>query len=205
MNSFIHDPPFTGTAKSSARKISLTPGFDRARVPADHRRDLNPILPSTQLQLLRIPEHFHYQLYSQLDNCAESLTIRIWTFSYKGQHINKLQVPPDQLQKLIKYNTECRQKSGAPMPMIMAAVQGKFDDDPALKTHFFCLGKKIGFMDKDGNFDREFIKEQMSQLVKDDDKIEEVLNKCLIQLDSPEETAFQSIKCMSDNRKTVLP
>lgn len=85
----------------------------------------------------------------------------------------------------------------------MATIQGKFSDSPALKDHMFCMGKKLNFVSEDGQFQTDVIRSKMVKVFADEDKVDSLMNKCLNQSSTPADTAYESIKCFSDNRSVL--
>nr|UNA06113.1 odorant binding protein 29 [Cylas formicarius] len=113
----------------------------------------------------------------------------------------QMKFSPEDLQIIMKHNPECQKESNAQQSMIMGVIQGQFVEDPALKKHILCLGKKLNYIDEDGKFDADVIREKLAQSISDSGKIEDLIGKCLTEKETAEETAYQSIKCMFDNLK----
>ncbi|XP_066262801.1 B2 protein-like [Euwallacea similis] len=89
----------------------------------------------------------------------------------------------------------CMQESGATEEMMRKAFQGEFPDASEFKKHLVCMGKKGGVIDSDGNYDRVVLKEKLLRLVRDEELVDELLEKCLVDQATPEETAFEMVKC----------
>nr|WJJ63261.1 odorant binding protein 1 [Pachyrhinus yasumatsui] len=111
----------------------------------------------------------------------------------------------DNLQNLKDYNTECQEESQATQQDIIGVALGHFpDDNQPLKDHMLCVGIKFGFMDENGEPNRENIIETMSPYVPDETKLEVVMDKCLFEKETAADTAYEAFKCFSENRKTLL-
>ncbi|CAG9764446.1 unnamed protein product [Ceutorhynchus assimilis] len=116
----------------------------------------------------------------------------------------QMKLPPKDMRILLESNTQCQKLSGATQQEIMATIQGNFSDSPALKDHIFCLGEKLKLISSDGKFDRDFAKSKMMEVIPDEAKIDEILDKCLIHKDNARDSAYESIKCFSDNRDILM-
>ncbi|KAF7278588.1 hypothetical protein GWI33_008207 [Rhynchophorus ferrugineus] len=113
-------------------------------------------------------------------------------------------LPPEIIKMLLRYNNECKTESGATPQMIMAAIGGEIEDNPMMRQHLICLGKKLNYIDADGHLQRDSIKIGMMRVLKDETKIDNALDKCLVDKDTSEDTVFNAIKCISDNRDSIM-
>nr|UWL63302.1 odorant binding protein 12 [Pagiophloeus tsushimanus] len=116
----------------------------------------------------------------------------------------QLTLPPEDLRKVLRYNTECQKQSGATQQEIMATVQGTFSDSPALKEHMYCMGRKLKLINRDGQIQKDTIKNKMNEVIHDEAKIDNLLNTCLVEGSDPKESAYESLKCVSENRNMVM-
>ncbi|KAJ8932132.1 hypothetical protein NQ314_014913 [Rhamnusium bicolor] len=97
--------------------------------------------------------------------------------------------------KVMSYHKECLEESKVDEALALQAKNGKYVDDAKLKKHLFCVNKKIGFQNEAGDLQIDFIKSKINAIIKDDGLTNEVVNKCNIKKDTPEDTAFETLKC----------
>ncbi|XP_050305824.1 uncharacterized protein LOC126742971 [Anthonomus grandis grandis] len=111
---------------------------------------------------------------------------------------------PEEMRNLLQYNNQCQRSSGATQQEIISALQNRFSDSPALKSHIFCLGKKMGFVSDNGTFQRETIRNRMGKYLKDQSKMDQLMDKCFTGNGNPKESTYNAIKCISGNRSMVI-
>lgn len=102
------------------------------------------------------------------------------------------------MKKLVKYNNECRQETHISALLVNNMVAGKFSDDPVLAKHLLCISKRAGYQDKDGNILLEKNREILTQLLDDPQKVEDVVQTCIKQYETPEKTAIEVAKCLKN-------
>ncbi|CAG9821683.1 unnamed protein product [Phaedon cochleariae] len=102
----------------------------------------------------------------------------------------------EQKKKIIDLGKECLKESNADMDVVMDAAKGVFADDPKLKKQILCFNKKIGVQDADGKLVKDMIKTRLTAVTEDPKKTEEIMKKCMIEQDTPEDTAFETAKCL---------
>lgn len=95
-------------------------------------------------------------------------------------------------EKLLGIHQECAGESGVDEEIIKKALEGDFPDDDNFKKHIVCMGKKIGFLNEDGEPQVEVIQEELSKHM---DNAKEVVETCIEDKGSPEDLAFNFIKC----------
>lgn len=93
---------------------------------------------------------------------------------------------------LVNAHHECATETGVEEDVIKETLQGEFTEDEKLKKHILCVGQKLGFMNEGGELQTEVIKEKLGDVV---DNVDELLEKCVVDKGSPEETAFGFAKC----------
>lgn len=102
------------------------------------------------------------------------------------------------LKKLIKYNNECRQETHISAVLVNNLAAGKFSDDPLLAKHLLCISKKAGYQDDNGNILLEQNREILTRILEDPLKVDEVVNACIKQYETPEKTAVEVTKCLKE-------
>lgn len=84
------------------------------------------------------------------------------------------------------------------------AVAGIFVDDPKLKTQFFCISKKLGFQNEEGEIKLEPLKKRVNGILNDAEKTDEILEKCAVKKSTPDDTAYDALKCFLEHGKINL-
>lgn len=105
-----------------------------------------------------------------------------------------MEIPPELKQKLQGMHETCVAETGVSADSLSAAMTGNFPDDPTLKEHVFCMSKKFGFQNGDGQLQVDTISGMISTYVPDP-TISESLMKCVVQRDTPQNTAIELAKC----------
>lgn len=75
---------------------------------------------------------------------------------------------------------------------------GEHVDEPNAKAHTLCMSKKLGLQDEHGKAVKSVIKSGLSRSITDEAKLEEAVNKCSADKDTPEDTAGAIWHCMRD-------
>ncbi|KAG5887558.1 hypothetical protein JTB14_002264 [Gonioctena quinquepunctata] len=104
----------------------------------------------------------------------------------------------EQKAKIIQLHKECLEETKVDLGIAMKAAQGEYTNDEKLKKQILCFNKKVGLQDKNGDIVMEVAKAKLKDIVKDDKKVEEVMKKCVLKKETPEETAFQAAKCLHE-------
>nr|ALR72491.1 odorant binding protein 3 [Colaphellus bowringi] len=78
----------------------------------------------------------------------------------------------------------------------MRAAKGDYQDDMKLKKQILCFNKKVGLQDENGDIVLDVAKSKLFDIVKDEKKTMDILKKCAVKKDTPENTAFESAKCL---------
>lgn len=100
-------------------------------------------------------------------------------------------------------HNECVKETDVDRYLVTKALTGNFSDDPKFKAHLFCLLNKIGFLDKAGNVLTDNMKEKLSLVIGDVNKIEQVAATCGEKKESPEQTAVAMMKCFYEEKKKL--
>ncbi|XP_975686.2 B1 protein [Tribolium castaneum] len=103
--------------------------------------------------------------------------------------------PEDELRR----SAACLEQSKVSSESIKNLQIGNFDDDERLKEYLFCVSKNAGYQDPAGHLQHEMIRLRFKGGRYSDDTINEVLQQCGHQKDTPQETAFQFMKCAYQN------
>lgn len=91
---------------------------------------------------------------------------------------------------------ECVNETGADPQTLKNMQSGMYINDEKVKKQIFCMNKKIGVQDHNGNILVDVIKMYLEHLISDPQKRYEAINRCLVQSSTPEETAFNMQKCL---------
>jgi hypothetical protein len=108
----------------------------------------------------------------------------------------------EQKEKIKAYHKECSAQSGVDQELISKARKGDFTDDPKLKEHLFCFSKKAGFQNDAGDIQKDVLKTKLNAELKDEAATDKLIEKCAVKKATPQETAFDTIKCYYENSPT---
>nr|AXO78397.1 odorant binding protein 19 [Xylotrechus quadripes] len=111
----------------------------------------------------------------------------------------------DEAKEMLKaIHEECAADSGVEKEDIMKVLE-EDGDDQKIKDHVFCFQDKIGIITSEGTIDRALLKGKLSDFLEDEDKAEEIVNKCADEAEgkeSPVERAFTLGKCIHREKPT---
>ena len=105
----------------------------------------------------------------------------------------------EQKKRLEEYSKECLEVSKVEEAVLKEAEKGVFLDDPKLKVHALCFSKKIHMQNEKGEIQVDVIKEKLTSQIKSAEEVEKVVKLCLVQKDTPENTAFEGLQCLQKN------
>lgn len=108
------------------------------------------------------------------------------------------------MDKLVEKSSQCQIGSGATSQEIFETIPGKFSDSPALKKHMFCMSKKLNLISENGRFRSNNIRSKLNKVIPDERKVDKLMNQCLIQKRTPTDTAYDALKCISENRNVAF-
>ncbi|KAJ8980116.1 hypothetical protein NQ317_010902 [Molorchus minor] len=109
----------------------------------------------------------------------------------------------EQLKKLATYRKECMAETGVKEEVVRSASRGVIADDPKLNEHLLCVFKKAGFSDGAGQIQKEVIKQKLTDVIRDADLAESLVNSCVLQMETPQLTSLESYRCFYE--KTNIP
>ncbi|XP_068893153.1 B1 protein-like [Tenebrio molitor] len=112
----------------------------------------------------------------------------------------------EQKAKWKKWREECRQETGVSEEAINRVVSNQFDVvDDKIKAHGLCFGKKAGLISESGDILIDQTKIKLKKVSVDDDEVDRIIKKCVVKKDTPEETAFQTFKCLREEKPKFSP
>ncbi|RZB40315.1 PBP GOBP domain containing protein, partial [Asbolus verrucosus] len=72
-----------------------------------------------------------------------------------------------------------------------------YPDDPVIREFTFCLSKKLGYINTNGDLQNGAIKKMLLlDYEDDDDLVDKIINKCSVQKKTPRETTFELYRCL---------
>nr|WJJ63286.1 odorant binding protein 28 [Pachyrhinus yasumatsui] len=105
----------------------------------------------------------------------------------------------EQKQKLQNDGKACIGETGVEVDLVEKARKGTFTDDPKLKAFTSCMAKKIGFQNAAGETQRDVVKQKLAAALNDPAAADKLIEKCLHDKSTPEDTAFENLKCYYEN------
>ncbi|XP_063906304.1 uncharacterized protein LOC135124984 [Zophobas morio] len=97
-------------------------------------------------------------------------------------------------QKMQEYSQQCKSETGISNEALSQILRPS--DDPKRKEHIFCILKKAGFMNDDGDLLVDAIVAEYTQGGSNPEGIEKITKKCAVKKESPPETATHFIECV---------
>ncbi|KAF7272399.1 B1 protein-like [Rhynchophorus ferrugineus] len=102
-------------------------------------------------------------------------------------------------QKIAAFTNHCIVETGIDGNIVQNALQGNIVEDPKLKTFAFCMTKKAGLQNANGDVQIEELKKQLPNLVDNPEATIELVTKCLGKEGTPEDIAFETFTCYYKN------
>ncbi|CAH1363857.1 hypothetical protein MTP99_000191 [Tenebrio molitor] len=109
------------------------------------------------------------------------------------------QIPNEAISEIEK---KCQNEIGVSQEVLNRAHNGDWGDDPKLKEQMLCMFKKFGLATESGEMVVDLWRSLLKQLGINDEEVESIVNECVVKKDTPEETAFNTAKCV-DKKKRV--
>ncbi|KAJ3647739.1 hypothetical protein Zmor_019600 [Zophobas morio] len=75
----------------------------------------------------------------------------------------------------------------------------KYDNSQALRAYLVCVDTTGGYYKKDGTLNLETWKKTLKDGNISNEKVDELVKKCVVQRDTQEETSFQAYRCLYNN------
>lgn len=101
----------------------------------------------------------------------------------------------EQKAKLMEHSKECVSSTGVNEELIVKAKKGEFSDDPKLQDYVFCMLKKIGVVNDQGEPQLDVIKQKMHDDINPEETAK-VIEACKEKKGgSPAETAYMVFQC----------
>lgn len=86
------------------------------------------------------------------------------------------------------------------------AVSGKKEDSEAnARSHELCMSQKLGLIDEHGKVVKSEVETALGKVIKDTAKLEQAVNKCAVDKDTPKNTGFDLWVCMLEVTKPYAP
>ncbi|KAJ8970110.1 hypothetical protein NQ317_019656 [Molorchus minor] len=112
----------------------------------------------------------------------------------------------EEKQRVRDIHRECQSDPAthADEDLLKKAYNGEHVESKSIGAHILCMSKKIKFQNENGDIDKKAVRKQLSKLISDETKLDEVVEKCGVQKTTPEETAQDIMKCFHDYAGHVL-
>jgi hypothetical protein len=94
--------------------------------------------------------------------------------------------------------------SGVSQETIDKVRTGVLVDDPKMKKHVLCFSKKTGVATEAGDTNVEVLKAKLKH-VASDEEVDKIVQKCVVKKATPEETAYDTFKCIYDSKPDFSP
>jgi hypothetical protein len=104
------------------------------------------------------------------------------------------------LLKVRKYSEPCKSESGVSEETLIKARNHEYPDDPKLEKQAFCILRKAGFIDTNGDFHVETMKTTLKENSDNPEEIDRLIAKCAVKKGSPEASSAKLFECFHKNR-----
>lgn len=106
----------------------------------------------------------------------------------------------EQKEKLLSYTNDCIASSGVKKELVLnAREKAEFVEDANLEKYYFCILKKLKFVNDAGEIQVETVRSKIPENA-DKTKAEAIIEKCKTQKGCcPEKTAYLLVKCFRQN------
>ncbi|XP_028135213.1 B2 protein-like [Diabrotica virgifera virgifera] len=103
---------------------------------------------------------------------------------------------PEVQATILSIGKKCVEETGVDVSKLIEIREGNFVEDPKVKEHLLCMSKTSGAQKENGDFDEGKIRKTLIDISKDPAKTDEVIKKCMIKKPLPEDSIFESCKCL---------
>nr|AXO78395.1 odorant binding protein 17 [Xylotrechus quadripes] len=107
-------------------------------------------------------------------------------------------ITDEQKAKIIEFGKQCLEETHADEALVRKAANGEYVDDPSLKKHLLCFTKKAGFQNEAGDIQIETVRMKLNAITKNEKMTDDLITKCAVKKDTPEDTAFETLKCFHE-------
>ena len=91
--------------------------------------------------------------------------------------------------------SDCINTSGVDEEDAKMLQHGNIVDKPQLKQFLFCINQQNNIQDRNGNFDTDLLRQKLKNPILSSDLVDTLINKCIIHQATPQESAYQFLKC----------
>ncbi|CAH0551623.1 unnamed protein product [Brassicogethes aeneus] len=87
----------------------------------------------------------------------------------------------EEFSDIVQYSKTCREQTGVPVEMMPKVLVGFFEDDPRLKAQLFCMIKKMGLQEDNGDFNIKGIRQKLKSFYTEQKDMDECVGPTNIQ------------------------
>ncbi|CAH1363856.1 unnamed protein product [Tenebrio molitor] len=111
----------------------------------------------------------------------------------------------EQAETMYKIGSKCQNEPGVSQDIVNRARNDDWEDDPKLKQQILCVSKKLGLATESGEMVVDSWRSGLRKVSINDEEVERIVNECVVKKDTPEETAFNAVKCVHKKKPTFSP
>ncbi|XP_072394788.1 B2 protein-like [Diabrotica undecimpunctata] len=115
---------------------------------------------------------------------------------FEVSRVHATVLSPEVQAKILSIGKTCVEETGVDVSKLLEMQTGNFIEDPKVKEHLLCMSKKSGAQKENGDFDEDLIRKTLVDISKDPAKTDEIIKKCMIKKPLPEDSTFESCKCL---------
>nr|ALR72511.1 odorant binding protein 23 [Colaphellus bowringi] len=102
----------------------------------------------------------------------------------------------ENMKEIEEFQKSCVAEVHTSPDVLSQIMSGDVSDDPKIKAHLLCFAKKAGVMTESGETIMDKLKQKLNQYL--GSKADGFFEKCNIEITTPEDTAFNVYKCLSE-------
>ncbi|XP_018565036.1 B1 protein [Anoplophora glabripennis] len=102
-------------------------------------------------------------------------------------------ITDEEKERLRTLHNEC--KSHIDEETARKFYKGELLDKSVIGSYALCISKKSGFLNEDGKLNKDNLKKALGRAISDEAKLNEVINKCAVEKDDPQDTAISLGNC----------
>nr|APC94275.1 odorant-binding protein 27 [Pyrrhalta aenescens] len=127
------------------------------------------------------------------------LELLIFTFCFISVKLQN----PSGLAEIMAAHRICTSRTGISPALATGIISGRFPNDPILKQHLLCVNQQLGVQDQSGRIQTNRVSQLATNLSNSPSAdISAIVSRCAVQKSTPQDTAFDLVKCMWQARRS---
>ncbi|KAG5887561.1 hypothetical protein JTB14_002267 [Gonioctena quinquepunctata] len=102
---------------------------------------------------------------------------------------------PEQAEKIKGHHEECSKQITIDPQLLVEARQGEFSREQVLKDYLFCVAKKAGIINDNGDLQKNILLAQTSIAAGNENDAKKLVDACAVQQKNGPDTTLYVVKC----------